>query len=189
MLTSSGQARVLARPTLITRSGQKAELFVGGEIPIPVAQGSGAVSVEYKEYGVKLEFEPHVDTQDNIDTTIFVEMSNLGGPSPGGNAPGLITNRVMSNVFVRQGQSITLGGLVKSEDAENVDKVPGLGSIPVLGNLFKSKGYMRNQTEMVIFATPTIVSADEAGRELREHVTAEFEEFEEIDTHKVKKKP
>ncbi len=189
MLTSSGQARVLARPTLITRSGQKAELFVGGEIPIPVAQGSGAVSVEYKEYGVKLEFEPHVDTQDNIDTTIFVEMSNLGGPSPGGNAPGLITNRVMTNVFVRQGQSITLGGLVKSEDAENVDKVPGLGSIPVLGNLFKSKGYMRNQTEMVIFATPTIVSADEAGRELREHVTAEFEEFEEIDTHKVKKKP
>ncbi len=188
MLTSSGQARVLARPTLITRSGQKAELFVGGEIPIPVAQGSGAVSVEYKEYGVKLEFEPHVDTQDNIDTTIFVEMSNLGGPSPGGNAPGLITNRVMTNVFVKQGQSITLGGLVKSEDAENVDKVPGLGSIPVLGNLFKSKGYMRNQTEMVIFATPTIVSADEAGRELREYVTAEFEEFEEIDTHKVKKK-
>lgn len=82
MLTSSGQARVLARPTLITRSGQKAELFVGGEIPIPVAQGNGAVTVEYKEYGVKLEFEPNVDTQNNIDTTIFVEMSNLGVPLP-----------------------------------------------------------------------------------------------------------
>ena len=189
MLTSSGQARVLARPTLITRSGQRAELFVGGEIPIPVAQGSGAVSVEYKEYGVKLEFEPNVDTQDNIDTTIFVEMSNLGGPSLGGHAPGINTNRLTTNVFVRKGQSITLGGLVKSEDADNVDKVPGLGSIPILGNLFKSKGYMRNQTEMVIFATPTIVSVDEAGRELREHVTAEFEEFEEVDTHKMNKKP
>jgi pilus assembly protein CpaC len=186
MLTGNGQARVLARPTLITRSGQKAELFVGGELPIPVAQGGGAVSIEYKEYGVKIEFEPNVDTQDNVDMTIFVEMSNLGGPSVGG-SPGFITNRVVSNVFVPQGQSITLGGLVKSDDAKNVDKVPGLGSIPILGHLFKSKRYMRNQTEMVIFATPTIVSADEAGRELREHVTAGFEEFEEIDSHKANK--
>ena len=191
MLTSSGKARVLSRPTLITKSGQPAELFVGGEIPIPVAQGSGAISIEYKEYGVKLEFEPVVDTQDNIDTRIFVETSNLGGAAPGGGAPGLITNRVSTTVFVRPGESITLGGLIKSEDAQRVDKVPGLGSIPVLGNLFKSKSYVRNETELVIFATPRVVSVSEAGRELRDKVTADFEEYEEIesfDRNKDKKK-
>jgi pilus assembly protein CpaC len=191
MLTSSGKARLLSRPTLITKSGQPAELFVGGEIPIPVAQGNGAISLEYKEYGVKLEFEPIVDTQDNIDTKIYVETSSLGGPSAGGSAPGLITNRVSTNVFVATGESITLGGLVKSEDAQSVDKVPGLGNIPVIGNLFKSKGFIRNETELVVFATPRVVSTSEAGRELRDKVTADFEEFEEIesfDRNKDKKK-
>ena len=191
MMSSSGKARVLSRPTLITKSGQSAELFVGGELPIPVAQGNGAISVEYKEYGVKLEFEPFVDSQDNIETKIFVETSNLGGASPGGAAPGLITNRVSTTVFVRPGESITLGGLIKSEDAQSVDKVPGLGNIPVLGNLFKSKSFVRNETELVIFATPRVVSVRDAGRELRDKVTAGFEEFDEIesfDRNKDKKK-
>jgi pilus assembly protein CpaC len=187
MLTSTGKARVLAQPTLITKSGQKAELFVGGELPIPVAQGGGAVSIEYKEYGVKLQFEPVVNTQNAIDTAVFVEMSSLGGASAGG-APGLITSRVSTNIFVKDGESITLGGLVRSQDAQSVDKVPGLGSIPVLGNLFKSKSFLRNQTEMVVFASPRVVTAAEAGSELRQNVTAEFEEYTEIESHKVKKK-
>ncbi|MGH9323045.1 MAG: type II and III secretion system protein family protein, partial [Vicinamibacteria bacterium] len=187
MMTSTGKARVLAQPTLITKSGQKAQLFVGGELPIPVAQGGGAVSIEYKEYGVKLEFSPIVDSQNNIDTTIFVEMSSLGGPAPGGGAPGLISNRVNTNVFVKDGESITLGGLVRAQDAQNVDKVPGLGSIPVLGNLFKSKQFIRNQTEMLIFATPRVVTAAEAGSGLREKVTGDFEEFTEIESHDPKK--
>jgi pilus assembly protein CpaC len=185
MMTSTGKARVLAQPTLITRSGQKAELFVGGELPIPVAQGGGAVSIEYKEYGVKLQFEPKVDSQDNIETAIFVEMSSLGGPVAGG-APGLISNRVNTNVFVRTGESITLGGLVQASDAQNVDKVPGLGSIPVLGNLFKSKQFIRNQTEMLVFATPRVVTAAEAGAGLKDKVTGDFEEFEEIQKHSPK---
>jgi pilus assembly protein CpaC len=186
MMTSTGKARVLAQPTLITKSGQKAQLFVGGELPIPVAQGGGAISIEYKEYGVKLEFEPKVDTQDNIDTTIFVEMSSLGGPAAQGGAPGLISNRVNTNVFVKTGESITLGGLVQASDAQNVDKVPGLGSIPVLGNLFKSKQFIRNQTEMLVFATPRVVTAAEAGSGLKEKVTGDFEEFDEIQKHSPK---
>lgn len=188
MLTSTGKARVLSQPTLITKSGESAEIFVGGELPIPVAQGNGAISIEYKEYGVKLQFAPVVDSQNSIDTKIFVEMSNLGGPAPAGGAPGLVTNRVSTSIFVREGESITLGGLVKSEDAQNVDKVPGLGSIPVLGNLFKSKSYIRNETEMVVFATPRVVSNAEAGQELREKVGDDFEEFTEIESHKPKKK-
>jgi len=191
IMASSGKARVLSRPTLITKSGEEAELFVGGEIPIPVAQGNGAVSLEYKEYGVKLAFEPQVDTQNNIDTKIFVETSNLGGPSPGGGAPGLITNRVSTSVFVVSGESITLGGLIRSEDAESVDKIPGLGDIPVLGNLFKSTSYKRNETELVVFATPRVVTPREAGSELRDKVSTEFEEFDDIEsfqTDKDKKK-
>jgi pilus assembly protein CpaC len=185
MMTSTGKARVLAQPTLITKSGQKAELFVGGELPIPVAQGGGGISIEYKEYGVKLQFEPKVDTQDNIDTAIFVEMSTLGGPVAGG-APGLITNRVNTSVYVATGESITLGGLVQASDAENVDKVPGLGNIPVLGNLFKSKQFIRNQTEMLVFATPRVVTAAEAGAGLKDKVTGDFEEFDEIQKHSPK---
>ena len=188
MLASSGKARVLAQPTLITKSGERAELFVGGELPIPVAQGSGAISIEYKEYGVKLEFEPHADTQNNIDTKIFVEMSSLGGASPGGSAPGLITSRISTSVFVSPGESITLGGLVRSEDAQSVDKIPGLGDIPVLGNLFKSTSYIKNETELVVFATPRVVKAGEAGQELRERVTSDFDEFEEIESFDKKKK-
>ena len=188
MMASSGKARILSRPTLITKSGESAELFVGGELPIPVAQGGGAVSIEYKEYGVKLEFEPVVDSQNNIDTKIFVEMSNLGGPAPAGGAPGLVTNRVSTNVFVSDGESITLGGLIKAEDARNIDKVPGLGDIPILGNLFKSRSYVRNETELVVFATPRVVSAAEAGRDLKDKVTTEFEEFEEIESFDGKKK-
>jgi pilus assembly protein CpaC len=182
MMTSTGKARVLAQPTLIAKSGQKAQLFVGGELPIPVAQGGGAVSIEYKEYGVKLEFEPKVDTQDNIDTAIFVEMSSLGGPVAGG-APGLISNRVNTSVFVKTGESITLGGLVQASDAQNVDKVPGLGNIPVLGNLFKSKQFIRNQTEMLVFATPRVVTAADAGTGLNDKVKGDFEEFDEIKKH------
>jgi pilus assembly protein CpaC len=186
MMTSTGKARVLAQPTLVTKSGQKAQLFVGGELPIPVAQGGGAVSIEYKEYGVKLEFEPRVDSEDNVDTAIFVEMSSLGGPAAQGGAPGLITNRVNTNVFVQTGESITLGGLVQASDAQNVDKVPGLGSVPVLGNLFKSKQFIRNQTEMLVFATPRVVTAADAGSTLKEKVTGDFEEFEEIEKHSPK---
>lgn len=187
-MTSSGKSRVLASPTLITKSGNEADLFVGGELPIPVAQGGGAVSIEYKQYGVALKFLPEVDTQNNINTKISVEMSSLGGPSAGG-VPGLLTNRVNTNVFVREGESITLGGLVQSTDAQAVDKVPGLGNIPVLGNLFKSKSFVKNETEFLVFATPKLIrSAEEAGAELKEKVQSDFEEFSEIGAKKKKKK-
>jgi len=187
-MTSSGKSRVLASPTLITQSGKEADLFVGGELPIPVAQGGGAISIEYKEYGVKLKFLPEVDTQNNINTAINMEMSSLGGPSAGG-APGILTNRVNTNVFVREGESITLGGLVQSTDAQAVDKIPGLGNIPVLGNLFKSRSFIKNETEFLVFATPKLIrSASEAGAELKDKVQGDFEEFSEIGQKKKKKK-
>jgi type II secretory pathway component GspD/PulD (secretin) len=93
---------------------------------------------------------------------------------------------VTTNVFVKTGESITLGGLVQASDAQNVDKVPGLGSIPVLGNLFKSKQFIRNETEMLVFATPRVVTAAEAGSGLKEKVTGDFEEFDEIEKHSPK---
>jgi Flp pilus assembly secretin CpaC len=90
---------------------------------------------------------------------------------------------VNTSLFVQSGESITLGGLVQASDAQNVDKVPGLGNIPVLGNLFKSKSFIRNQTEMVVFATPRVVTAAEAGTALKEKVGGDFEEFDEIQKH------
>jgi pilus assembly protein CpaC len=178
-LTVADKARVLATPTVITQSGQRAELFVGGELPIPVSLGGGAVSVEFKDFGVKLEFEPVVDTQDNINTGIYVELSSLGGPTVEG-VPGLLSNRLSTSVFVKEGQSITLGGLIKSGEARNVDKIPGLGNIPILGHLFKSTRFLNDETEMLVFATPRVVRNEQAGAEIRTRVQTDFAEFTEL---------
>ena len=151
VLTQTGKAKILATPTLITQSGDRAHIFVGGEIPIPISLPAGGVAIEYKEYGVKMEFEPVVDTQHNIATGIFVELSSLGGVTVK-SVPGLITNRIDTSIFVREGQSITLGGLVQSREAEHIDKIPGLGNIPILGHLFKSKLFRQEVTEMLVFA-------------------------------------
>ncbi|MGH9459999.1 MAG: hypothetical protein ACRD1X_02190, partial [Vicinamibacteria bacterium] len=178
-LTVTDKARVLATPTLTTQSGQRAELFVGGELPIPVSLGGGAVSVEFKDFGVKLEFEPVVDSQNNVNTGIYVELSSLGGPTVEG-VPGLLSNRLATSVFVKEGQSITLGGLIKSGEARNVDKIPGLGNIPVLGHFFKSTRFLNDETEMLVFATPQVVGTAEAGSTIKERVQSDFVEFTEL---------
>jgi len=180
-ITSVGKARLLSNPTIITRSGEKGHLFVGGEIPIQVAQGLGQMSVQYKEFGLKLDFTPQVDQLNNISMAISIEASRLSGQGTATSPPGIIKNQVDTKVFVHEGESIVLGGLVQNEDGLLVDKIPALGNLPGLGNLFKSQQFRKNETDLVMIASPHLVkSPAEAGQNVAGQTQKNFDQYQEL---------
>lgn len=180
-LTTSGKARMLANPTIIARSGEKGHLFVGGEIPIRVAQGLGQFSVQYKEFGLKVDFIPQVDQLNNINMAIQIEASRLSGQGGPDMPPGIIKNQIDTKLFVKDKESIVLGGLVSQEDSLMVDKVPGLGNLPVFGNMFKSAQFRKSETDLVMFATPHIVARPgEAGETVAGETQKAFDKNAEL---------
>lgn len=166
-LHDSGNSRILAQPKLLCRSGDKAEFLAGGEVAIPIVT-SDTTSVEYKEYGLILKISPTADNKGNIETSIEVEHSSIVGYTA--NMPNLRTSRVSTFVNGKNNQTIVLSGLINNTDLKGVGKLPGLGEIPILGELFKSRQFSNNESELLIFITPTIVnnSADELPAEVKE---------------------
>ncbi|WP_253948825.1 pilus assembly protein N-terminal domain-containing protein [Pseudoalteromonas sp. TB64] len=160
LLSEQGDARMLAQPTLSTRSGEKARFLAGGEVPIPLLSADGAPSVEFKEYGIKLEIEPVSDESGNIVSFISAEVSSVDASVQVNGIPGFKTRETESVVNVRGGDTIVISGLVSSEMSKSVSKVPFLGSIPILGELFKSRDFADNKTELVILVTPQIVPVE-----------------------------
>jgi pilus assembly protein CpaC len=158
MLQDKGNAHIIARPKLLCRSGEKAEFLAGGEIPIKIATLSIS-RVEWKEFGILLNIEPVVDNNDNIATGIKVENSTITDFVDG--QPSFQTSRVKTNINVKSGEVIVLSGLVNREHAKAVNKVPFLGSIPILGELFKSRSFKSNQSELLIFVTPVVMSPND----------------------------
>lgn len=158
MLYNKKNAHIIARPKLLCRSGEKAEFLAGGEIPIKIIT-LGAAKVEWKQFGIILNIEPVVDNNDNIATAIEVENSTINDFVDG--QPAFQTSRVKTNINVKSGEVIVLSGLVNREHAKAVNKVPMLGSIPILGELFKSRAFRSNQSELLIFVTPVVMSADD----------------------------
>ena len=160
-LKSTGLVKILAEPTLITLSGQTAEFLAGGEFPIPVPQELGVITIEYKEYGVGLRFTPTVLNNDKISMKVQPEVSNIDfstAVAAGGVAvPGLTTRRMSTTIELDDGQSFAIGGLLQSDIREIVDKFPILGDIPVLGVLFRSSSFQKNETELLISATCHLV--------------------------------
>ena len=158
-----GLAKVLARPTLIARSGQNANFLVGGEIPVPVAQGGafGSITIEWKPFGVGMGFAPVVLGDDRIFLEISPEVSEpdfeLGIAIQGVFTPGFVTRRASTAVELRDGQSFAIAGLLQDNVKENVEKFPMLGDIPVLGALFRSSEFLREETELVLIITPHLV--------------------------------
>lgn len=156
-------AKILAKPTLMSRSGQTANVLIGGEIPIPIAQGGafGSITVEFKEFGVSLEFTPTVLGADRINLEVAPEVSEpdftLGATVAGFTTPGFVTRRASTNVELGDGQSFAIAGLLNDQTTEFIEKFPLLGDIPVLGALFRSADYRRNETELVIIVTPRLV--------------------------------
>ncbi len=156
-----GQVTTLANPNLTALSGETGTFLAGGEIPIPVSQGLGAVSVEYKQYGVSLAYTPTVLSDGRISLRVKPEVSQLDASSAveisGVSIPGLTTRRAETTIELGSGESMVIAGLLSNTHTNTINKTPGLGDVPILGALFRSNGFQRNETELVIVITPYLV--------------------------------
>lgn len=156
MAVQNGDAYILANPQLATRSGGDASFLAGGQIPIPVSSALGQTSVQYKNYGVKLNIKPYADRFGNILANVDTEVSQIDPSVNIGGYPGFLTRKTSSVVNVHSGQTIVMSGMVQAIGAKTYDKFPWLGNIPLLGVLFRNKNFQANRSELVIFVTPVV---------------------------------
>jgi pilus assembly protein CpaC len=165
---TDGLVTMLAEPNLTALSGETASFLAGGEIPIPISQGFGAVSIEYKQYGVSLSFTPTVLSSGRIALRVRPEVSELSSAGTvtlnGFTVPGITTRRAETTVELGSGQSFMIGGLLNNNTANATDKVPGIGALPVIGALFRSNSFRRQKTELVIVVTPYLVKPVDAAQ-------------------------
>ncbi len=165
LLERRGLAQVLAEPSLLATSGQTATYLVGGEFPVPVSQGTGSsgggISVEYKEFGVRLSLTPTVLARDRIALKIAPEVSDLDFSNAiqvGGVAtPALRVRRTDTSIELGDGESFVISGLISSNASDSVDKVPWLGDLPVLGAFFRSSSISKEARELIMIVTPHLV--------------------------------
>ena len=162
-------AKVLSQPNMITLSGTKANILVGGQMPVPTSNNDGQIQVEWKDYGIKLEIEPSVNRDDSIYTKVKAEVSAIDWndnhkifiSTSGMSIPPVTMRKAESTIVLTSGQTMAIGGLIASDMSKDVQKIPFLGDLPVIGNLFKSTSFNKNETELLIFITPTIVDPNE----------------------------
>lgn len=163
-LIKNGFAKVLSQPNVLTISGEKANILVGGEIPVPVSVTGDRISIEWKEYGIKLAIAPEVGDDNLITSKVTAEVSSIDFNSSyrinlgsGMVVPPLKSRKAETMIALPSGRTMAIGGLISSDETKNVMKVPLLGDLPILGNLFKSTSFISGKTEVVILITPTIV--------------------------------
>ncbi len=161
LLMANGKARILSNPRLACESGGEAQFLAGGEIPIVIITPETR-TVEWKTYGIILKIHPTMTEGGKIRTQVNAEVSAVDHGSGTSDVPGFLTRRVSTLFSTPPGETVMLSGLVKSEMAKDVAKVPLLGQIPVIGELFKSRSFRENRTELAIFITPVVVSGDAA---------------------------
>jgi pilus assembly protein CpaC len=167
--------RQLAQPDLVALSGETASFLAGGEYPIPVvSSGAGAlptVTIEYKEFGVKLNFTPTVLARGVISLKLAPEVSNIdealavtiGGVS----VPGLLIRKAQTTVELRDGQSFAIAGLLQANSTRQLDQLPWLGTVPIIGALFRSSQFQQNETELVVLVTPYLIKPVPPGKQLK----------------------
>ncbi|MHA1547949.1 MAG: type II and III secretion system protein family protein [Alphaproteobacteria bacterium] len=166
-LEQTGMIRTLAEPTLTAISGESASFLAGGEFPVPTGRDStGQISIEFKPFGVALSFTPVVLSEGRISLRVKTEVSELSAEGAfvlsgtGANElsiPGLKVRRAESTMELPSGGSMVLGGLIQDSVRQSIGQVPGLGKLPILGPLFRSRDFQRNETELVIIVTPYLV--------------------------------
>ena len=169
LLQSRGMFQSLAEPNLVSESGKEASFLAGGEFPIPIAQGSGAnigVSVVFKEFGIRLTFTPtvigdrvHLKVRPEVSTLDFANAVTLSGFR----IPALTTRRTETELELQNGQTFAIAGLMNNSVTSTLSKVPGIGDIPILGLLFKSKAAQKQQTELIVMITPEILPNNSSG--------------------------
>jgi len=167
LLAQEGLVSVLAEPNLTAVSGQTATFLAGGEFPVPISQDNNSITVEFKQFGVSLAFTPTILNANRISMRVRPEVSALSQdgavslPGPAGGTgitiPALTVRRAETTVELASGQSFAIAGLVQSQNQITANEVPGLGDIPVLGELFKSDQFQHNESELVLLATPYVV--------------------------------
>jgi len=168
-LETKGLFQSLAEPNLIATNGKEASFLAGGEYPYPVAQGgnSNSVTIVFKEFGIRLSFTPTVLTGDLINLKVKPEVSSLdfanGVSLSGFRVPALSTRRTETEVELQDGQTFAIAGLMNNTVSSTMSKVPGIGDIPVLGYLFRSRAYQKAQTELVVMITPQIIRRGSSG--------------------------
>lgn len=157
-----GLVSTLAQPNLTALSGETADFLAGGEYPIPVSQGLGSTSVEYKKYGISLSYTPTVLANGRISMRVRPEVSELSSQGAvslnGYEIPALTIRRTETTIELGSGQSFMIAGLLSTNTANNIQKMPGAGDLPILGSLFRSTSYRRGETELVIVVTPYLVN-------------------------------
>lgn len=160
LAVNSGNAVILAEPRLATRSGGEASFLAGGEVPYQVTNSLGASNVEFKEFGIQLTLKPEVDANNNIQANVSTEVSAIDNSVSVQGVPGFLTRRTATDVSMRSGETLVISGLINQQVSKDTNQLAFLGDIPVLGELFKSKSFRDQKSELVIFVTPTVYNAD-----------------------------
>jgi len=157
-----GLSTTLAQPNLTALSGETADFLAGGEYPIPISQGLGATSIEFKRFGVSLSYTPTVLSNGRISLRVRPEVSELSANGAivlqGFSIPGLTVRRTETTVELGSGQSFMIAGLLSNNSQNIIQKLPGAGDLPILGSLFRSTSFRRGETELVIVVTPYLVN-------------------------------
>ncbi len=171
LLAEEGLVSILAEPSLTAVSGQPASFLAGGEFPIPVSQINNVTTIDFKKFGVSLEFVPTVLGPDRISMKVRPEVSELttqGAVQISGiTIPALTVRRAETTIELGSGQSFAIAGLIQNNTSTDVTQYPGLGNLPVLGALFRSSSFQRNETELVIIVTPYIVRPVDSAQALK----------------------
>ncbi|HEX3462886.1 MAG TPA: pilus assembly protein N-terminal domain-containing protein [Candidatus Elarobacter sp.] len=161
-LLRNGNARILSSPDLLTMPGTNAQYLVGGEVPYVVSSNLGTYNVQFKQYGVLLNVTPTILPDGAIESKITPEVSDLdfqNGITVGGLVlPSFKTSRITTDVVTKPGESIVMAGLLRRQEQRNVDKIPGLGDLPILGKLFRSTRYQKQETDVVFVMTPEVIT-------------------------------
>ncbi len=163
-LKNQGLLEILAEPNLVTSEGREASFLVGGEFPVPVLQGganAGAVTIQFREFGIRLNFKPELTANDTIRMYVKPEVSTIDVTNSvsfsGFVIPALATRRMETNIELGEGQSFIIAGLMDDRVRNSFNHIPGLASIPILGELFKSRDKQKSKTELIVMVTPEIV--------------------------------
>jgi pilus assembly protein CpaC len=161
VLEQNNLSKILAEPSLVTLSGQQAEFLIGGEIPVPVAQNNGRITLEYKEYGIKLAFIPTVLAREVVDLQVYIEVSDVdsatGTRITGIEIPGFVMRKAETHLRIDNGMTFAMAGLLSETVEHTRASIPLLGDIPIIGALFSYTRHERNETELMIFVTPRLV--------------------------------
>lgn len=159
-MANEGSAVVLAQPQLMARSGATAEFLAGGEVPYSVVDANGNAQTVFKPYGVSLWITPRIEKNGTIRSKINVEVSSVDTSMNLTGGPALKTRRTSTEFNVRSGETLVLSGFISRDQMNGMDKLPGAGDMPIIGELFKSRKFQNNETELVIFVRPVVVSSE-----------------------------